>query len=86
MFTRIDNSLNHIRGNKLRTAILLLVISIVAGACRKEVDKERINSYLGKSYSEVFESFWNGMNTNYMFWDIETVNWNNMYTTYKPRF
>jgi carboxyl-terminal processing protease len=54
--------------------------------CRKEMDKERINSYYGKSYSEIFEAFWNGMNTNYIFWDIETVNWDNMYKTYKSRF
>ncbi len=47
---------------------------------------ERITSYTGQSYSDVFESFWKGMDENYMFWDIETVDWNNMYKTYKPRF
>jgi len=86
MFTRIHNYLNKINRNKVPTIVLLLLISITIGSCRKEVDKERINSYYGNSYSEVFEAFWNGMNTNYMFWDIETVNWNNMYKTYKPRF
>jgi hypothetical protein len=34
----------------------------------------------------VFESYWKGIDENYMFWDIETVDWNNMYKTYKPRF
>ena len=56
------------------------------GACRKEVEKERLTSYYGNSYTEIFEAFWNGMNTNYVFWNIETVNWDNMYKTYKPRF
>jgi len=66
--------------------ILVLLLSLVFGACRKEATPERLTSYYGKSYSEVFEAFWNGMNTNYVFWDIETVNWDNMYITYKPRF
>ena len=26
------------------------------------------------------------MNSNYVFWDIEKVDWDNMYKTYKPRF
>jgi hypothetical protein len=69
-----------------QTLVAVLLISFFLGACRKEVEKERINSYYGQSYTEVFDAFWNGMNTNYMFWDIETVNWDNMYKTYKPRF
>jgi hypothetical protein len=66
--------------------LLLISVLSIASGCRKEVEKERINSYYGKSYSEIFDAFWNGMNTNYMFWDIETVNWDNMYKTYKSRF
>jgi hypothetical protein len=50
------------------------------------MDVERLTNYTGQSYSDVFESFWHGINSNYLFWDIETVNWNNMYATYKPRF
>jgi len=84
-----------IRMNKkwkmMRTAISCAVIAvsscILMTACRKEVvQQQRVTSYEGKSYSEVFEAFWRGMNENYMFWDIETVNWDNMYKTYKPRF
>jgi C-terminal processing protease CtpA/Prc len=64
----------------------LLLISFLVIGCRKDVEKERLTSYYGKSYTEIFEAFWNGINTNYVFWDIETVNWDNMYKTYKPRF
>jgi C-terminal processing protease CtpA/Prc len=64
----------------------LLLISFLVIGCRKDVEKERLTSYYGKSYTEIFEAFWNGINTNYIFWDIETVNWDNMYKTYKPRF
>src|SRR6476620_2699701 len=77
---------NALTGNKLRSLLLLLLFSAAMGGCRKEVEKERLTSYYGNSYSEIFEAFWNGMNTNYMFWNTETVNWDNMYKTYKPRF
>ena len=72
--------------SRFRIMLLVLILGITVGACRKEVEKERLTSYYGKSYSEVFEAFWNGMNSNYIFWDIETVDWDNMYKTYKPRF
>jgi hypothetical protein len=76
-----------VKGTWFRIGTLVLMLSMLATACRKEVPKEdRLTGYYGKSYSEVFESFWNGMNTNYVFWDIEKVNWNDMYKTYKPRF
>ena len=77
--------------NRTQTGVfqsLLLCLLLTGGlmGCRKSIDGERITSYSGQSYSDVFESFWKGMNENYMFWDIETVDWNNMYKTYKPRF
>ncbi|MBO9203919.1 MULTISPECIES: S41 family peptidase [Niastella] len=86
MVTRINNLINKINSRWGRSALLLLVLSSTLGACRKEVKPERLTSYYGRSYTEIFEAFWNGMNTNYMFWDVETVNWDNMYKTYKPRF
>ncbi len=82
---RIIKKLNGIRKIS-RFGIALLLMVILATSCRKEVERERLTSYYGKSYTEIFEAFWNGMNTNYVFWDIETVNWDNMYKTYKPRF
>jgi hypothetical protein len=82
---RIIKDLNGIRKIS-RFGIALLLMVILATSCRKEVERERLTSYYGKSYTEIFEAFWNGMNTNYVFWDIETVNWDNMYKTYKPRF
>src|SRR5688572_20568035 len=85
MHTRFDKYLFSIR-NAGRLVIALLLAGILVVGCRKDVDKERVTSYYGKSYTEIFEAFWNGMNSNYVFWDIETVDWDNMYTTYKPRF
>ena len=85
MISRIETLLI-IKSTRFRIVLLVLLLSFVFGACRKEATPERVTSYTGKSYSEVFEAFWNGMNTNYVFWDIETVDWDNMYKTYKPRF
>jgi hypothetical protein len=56
-------------------------------SCRKEITKTNAaSSYTGSNFSDVFESFWNGMNNNYVFWDIDTTNWDNVYSTYKPLF
>ncbi|HXB90638.1 MAG TPA: S41 family peptidase [Puia sp.] len=77
---------NRTQPGVFQSLLLCLLLSGVLTGCRKSMDVERITSYSGQSYSEVFESFWKGMDENYMFWDIETVDWNNMYKTYKPRF
>jgi carboxyl-terminal processing protease len=87
MSTFIHHCLKKLNRRNVRTGLLLILLSTSIVACRKDdSSKERLTSYYGKSYSEVFEAFWNGMNTNYMFWDIETVNWDDIYKTYKPRF
>jgi hypothetical protein len=86
MATRFNNCINKTNRSAFQSGLFVLLLSVVLGACRKEVDKERLTTYYGNSYSEIFEAFWNGMNTNYVFWDVETVNWGNMYKTYKPRF
>ena len=85
MHTRFAKYILNIRNAGRWVIVLLLAGTLVVG-CRKDVDKERLTSYYGKSYTEIFEAFWNGMNSNYVFWDIETVDWDNMYKTYKPRF
>ncbi|MCU7547895.1 S41 family peptidase [Chitinophagaceae bacterium LB-8] len=48
--------------------------------------RELTSDYEINNYGEFFKAFWNGVNTNYVFWDIETVNWDSMYQIYKPRF
>ena len=85
MFTLTNISIKK-KAIQLGMGIFILFFCITFSSCRKEVTPERLTSYTGKSYSEVFEAFWNGMNTNYVFWDIEKVNWDDMYKTYKPRF
>lgn len=82
MYTVTDNFLR----KKYKVLLVLLILVAILGGCRKEATPERVTSYYGRSFTEIFEAFWNGMNTNYVFWDIENVNWDDMYKTYKPRF
>lgn len=73
-----------------RNSLLLipaLLLLLLFSACRKDLtNAENAESYVGDSFSDVFESFWNGMNNNYIFWSVDNTNWDNMYTTYKPLF
>jgi carboxyl-terminal processing protease len=56
-------------------------------SCNKTVSSGNGNTdSTATSFSEVFEKFWNGMNTNYIYWDIDTTNWDAIYYKYKPLF
>lgn len=73
----------------MKRVIFSLVLGplFLLGACRKTISSTpEATSYPGDNYPDVFQSFWNGMNTNYVFWGIDTTNWDNMYTVYKPLF
>jgi carboxyl-terminal processing protease len=69
------------------TKAILLGILLALTGCRKTISSQpEATSYPGDNYPDIFQSFWNGMNTNYVFWGIDTTNWDNMYTVYKPLF
>jgi hypothetical protein len=44
------------------------------------------NINAGPNWKWVFESYWTGMNNNYLFWDIDPTDWDQVYKTYKPKF
>jgi carboxyl-terminal processing protease len=70
-------------------SLLSIAVGIIlfSTSCRKELNNVQTpENYTGASFSSVFESFWNGMNTNYVFWDIEATDWDAKYRTYKPLF
>ena len=53
--------------------ILLLFVALLTSACRDEAP-ELMNPnerQLLNTPSQVFESFWHGMNNSYVFWDID---------------
>jgi hypothetical protein len=69
------------------TLSLLGVIMIGLFSCKREIVKpELLSNYEGNNYGEIFTAFWSGMNSNYLFWDQESTNWDSVYRAYKPKF
>jgi carboxyl-terminal processing protease len=78
--------------NKRKITTILWVFIAILGlstfaSCRKSIKSTPTpDQYPGDNYPDLFQAFWNGMNTNYVFWGIDTTNWDRMYTKYKPLF
>src|SRR6201995_3080576 len=72
----------------MKTINIIILCSLLAFAgCRKTISSQpEATSYPGDNYPDLFQAFWNGMNTNYVFWGIDTTNWDRVYTKYKPLF
>ncbi len=69
-----------------KLAFLLLILFTFA-ACRKEIKTvNQPGTTLTGNFSQVFDDFWNSMNNNYVFWSLDTTNWDNMYKIYSPLF
>jgi hypothetical protein len=72
-----------------RTAFigLVILITVTFPTCTKSVSTvNQYNDSTITSFSQVFEKFWKGINTNYVYWDIDTTNWDALYIKYKPLF
>ena len=70
--------------------ISLLLTSLLFSSCRKEAD---YIPYVGENsklaydtYTGQFQFLWKSMSTGYVFWDVDTVNWDAAYDRYLPRF
>lgn len=73
--------------NQFNKYILVLFVFFIMTSCRKEIPEiNRPEDYVEGNFSEVFDAYWNGMNNNYVFWDIDTTNWDRVYKQYKPLF
>ncbi len=67
--------------------ILALVFVLGLISCRKDMpDMQNPRTETIYNWDQLFESYWNGMNYNYVFWDIDTTDWDKMYEVYKPKF
>jgi len=65
--------------------VILLVF--LTNSCTKSIENvSRPENYVDGTFSDVFEAFWNGMNNNYVFWDVDTTDWDAMYRRYQPIF
>ena len=76
--------MNRIKVNIWILATLLALLT----ACRDEADDVIQPGMLsgGNSLTEQFDIIWNGINHNYVFWEIDPTDWDAVYTQYRPRF
>jgi hypothetical protein len=81
---------------RIRSTGVFITAAIMAAcimSCRNFTAPERPGDYIqyGKydvavTWSSVFESFWTGMNNNYLFWSEDPTDWDAAYDTYRPKF
>ena len=76
---------------KTRNIILAALLLLACASCRKEAGyvanpyMNELSSYMDFSYEHQFESVWQGVNSGYAFWDIDTVDWDCRYKTCSAR-
>jgi hypothetical protein len=70
----------------IRRNLLFLLVVLVACSCAEEV-APNVHAYDDPAdFDQVFDTFWIRMDQNYVFWDIDTTHWDDVYATYKPLF
>jgi hypothetical protein len=73
---------------KIITIAAILVL--VGSSCRKEADYMPYIGEYGKlaysTYTEQFDYLWRVLSTGYVFWDVDTTDWDAMYERYLPAF
>jgi carboxyl-terminal processing protease len=62
-----------------------LLTLLLLTACKKDLDNP-VTDQPPASMSQAFDEFWNELNVNYVYWDIDTTNWDAVYKQYKPIF
>lgn len=68
----------------MKLITLLLLLFLLAG-CKKDISNP-VSNQPPTTFGQVFDDFWNDMNVNYVYWDIDTTSWDAVYQRYKPLF
>jgi carboxyl-terminal processing protease len=63
----------------------LYLTGILFTSCHKDIASP-ISNAAPTDFNQVFNDFWNQMNVNYVYWDIDSTNWDSMYIRYQPIF
>lgn len=72
--------------NKISTTGILFFVYLFlffSLSCNQEIISVKKKP---SSFVDFFDDFWNGMNVNYVYWDIDTTDWDLVYKKYKPIF
>ena len=64
---------------------LLLLSLLLLAACKKDISNP-VSGQPPASFTQAFDEFWNELNVNYVYWDIDTTNWDAVYKKYSPIF
>ncbi len=63
------------------------ILTTLVSSCHKEISTaNQTGSTASGNFSQVFEDFWTNMNNSYVFWSIDTTNWDRMHSIYSPLF
>lgn len=68
----------------MKKAIISICIITQLIACKKSYFEPTIKK--PSSFSELYTTLWKGINDNYVYWDVDTTNWNNIYHLFKQEF
>ena len=75
---------------KIKTILILIVT--ICGACITSCQEDNLDvlnpndQKVFINWRHVFESYWDGMNYSYAFWDIDPTDWDEVYREYAPQF
>ena len=70
--------------------LFIIAVILLFSSCRKEADYIPFTGESGKmaysNYTEQFQYLWKCLSTGYVFWDVDTVDWDAAYDRYLPLF
>jgi carboxyl-terminal processing protease len=75
--------------NKYCTRLFSIIVTgtLFLASCRKDVPSTNFSkTTVSNNFGDLFEAYWNGMNSNYVFWSIDTTDWDRVHNQYKPLF
>lgn len=67
--------------------VLLITILTIISSCNKNISApDQTGNTPTGNFSQVFQDFWTQMNNSYVFWSIDSTDWDKVYTNYLPKF
>ena len=71
---------------RISSAILILFVLLVV-SCRPQAEISTEEAVI-ETWADLFTSFWEKMNTQYVFWDLDSPGgeWDDVYSGYLPKF
>ncbi len=70
----------------IKNILIGYLLAALLSQCRKNSTTNSTAHPTITSFSQLFDEFWTNVDRNYVYWDIDTTNWNRIYSTYKPLF